>query len=371
MVALTSPAAAATPAVTAAKTPFIVSPGFDAVFFFASVLAVFAAYIASAKFGVNGFYVLAVVAVVSNGPHLTSTWTRVYFDKREWRTRPFHIFVVPVLVATFVASMTLWTTHGGNPVGDRALNSILLYWATWHFLAQNWGILRIYQRKSGEPQSALAMRLERPLMCVAVGWCMLHRLQTGPRNLFGTDVYFVSLPWPVIDAVGAVAAVLAATYLALRVKALAQPWGRAGFIRAGFLLCCFLGFFVPFILITADGMTAFAAAACWHGFQYLGIVRHYHRNAWKDGSHPDARVMSWLSQPSWTRRGLYFAFLLSLAGAAYVVIFAASFFTLGGKWNIETWGGVVWLSLTFSHYYLDGVIWKLRRDTVMASRLGV
>src|SRR5271155_4009323 len=57
-----------------AKNAFIVSPTFDAFFFFGSVGAVFAGWLAASYFKVNGFYVLAAVAATSNGPHLGSTW---------------------------------------------------------------------------------------------------------------------------------------------------------------------------------------------------------------------------------------------------------------------------------------------------------
>jgi hypothetical protein len=365
MVAATAPlpAARATDVATA-STPFIVSPSYDGFFFFGSVLFVVAAYIASNLFHVDGFVILATVAVISNGPHLTSTWTRIYFDQREWRTRPLHIFLMPVLITATVVTLNL---VGG--IGDRILTTVLLYWATWHFLAQNWGLLRIYQRRSSEPETSWALKLERPLLYLSVAWCLLHRLQTGPRNLFGIDVAFVSLPWPVIDALGLLAAAVAAAYLALRISNARAPYARSGWLRAGFLLCAFIGFAVPFLLITGDGTPAFAAAACWHGFQYLGIIRFYHRNAWRGGIHPDARVVSYLSQPGRWRLFGYIALLLTLAGAGYVVIFLGSLVTRGTSWSIEVWGGVVWMSFTFSHYYLDGVIWKLRRDKTVAERL--
>ena len=365
MVAVTAPFPQATPLPSTARaSPFIVSPGFDAFFFFASVLAVMAAYVASRFFHVDGFYILAAVAVVSNGPHLTSTWTRVYFDRREWRTRPLHIFLVPVLIASTVVGLTLY-----GPRGDKILTTTLLYWATWHFLAQNWGLLRLYQRRSSEPETRWAMRLERPVLYLTVGWCMLHRLETGPRNLFGVDVAYLDLPWAAIDALGWVALAVATIYLVLRIVDGRAPYAKSGWIRAGFLTCAFLGFAVPFLLITRDGTPAFAAAACWHGFQYLGITHFYHRNAWKGGLHPDAKLMSYLSQPGGWRLFGYVALLLLLAGAGYVVIFTGSLLTRGTSWSIEVWGGVVWLSLTFSHYYLDGVIWKLRRDKSVAQRL--
>ena len=133
------------------RSLFIASPTKDFLFFFLSVSVVFLAWLAAAVFKVQGFYILAAVAVVSNGPHLISTWTRVYFDSREWKAQPVLLVGVPVLIGAFVvyANLKLGLT------GVRILNSTILYWATWHFVAQNWGILRIYQRKSGEPETSI------------------------------------------------------------------------------------------------------------------------------------------------------------------------------------------------------------------------
>jgi hypothetical protein len=85
--------------------------------------------------------------------------------------------------------------------------------------------------------------------------------------------------------------------------------------------------------------------------------------------HPDARAISWLSQPGGGRLLLYCMLLLALAGAGYIIIFSGAFLTRGTAWDVYTWGASVWLSLTFSHYWLDGVIWKLRRDRTVAARL--
>ena len=68
-----------------APSLFISTPAKDLGFYFFSVTVVFIAWFAAAVMHVNSFYILAAVAVVANGPHLVSTWTRVYFDKREWR----------------------------------------------------------------------------------------------------------------------------------------------------------------------------------------------------------------------------------------------------------------------------------------------
>lgn len=350
--------------IAAPRSLFIASPGKDFFFFFFSVTAVLFAWLAAAVFKVEGFYVLATVAVISNGPHLISTWTRVYFDAREWKAQPFLLVGVPLMIGAFVVFANLYL----GLTGIRVLNSAILYWATWHFVAQNWGILRIYQRKSGEPESSIAMRVEKPLLMLFVLWCLLHRIYTGPRMLFGYEVFWLPLPGAVVDGLLGPVGFLFLVYVGARIANRHQPWAKASYLRAAFLVCAAIGFFVPFRFITTDDTSAFAAAACWHGFQYLGIVRHYHRTTWKAGVDPDAKIVSWLGQPG--RGALYFMFLLAIAGLVYGTIYAGAFVTRGKSWDAYTWGGVVWTSLTLSHYWLDGVIWKLRRPE-LASRVGI
>jgi hypothetical protein len=214
------------------------------------------------------------------------------------------------------------------------------------------------------------MRLERPIHYLFVLWCLLYRVYTGPRVLFGTEVFYLPLPREVVLALWGPLGFLLAIYLWQRLRERHASWAKAAWLRAGFLLCAFAGFFVPFQLIKTDDTSAFAAAACWHGIQYLGIVRTYHLNAWKGGVHAEAKVISWLSQPGIGRLVLYGALLLALAGAMYGIIFAGTFLTRGTAWDFYRWGSVVWISLTLSHYWLDGVIWKLSKPEV-AKRVGL
>lgn len=341
----------------------IISPWRDFWFFFASAGVVLLAWLASSGFHVEGNTILVVVAVASNGPHLVSTWTRVYLDRREWQSHRVATLAVPVGIFATVLFMT-WKL---GFLGSQIINSTILYWATWHFVAQNWGILRIYQRKSGESPTSLGLKLERPFLLLVVLFCLTHRLYTGPRVLFGVEVLYPPLPYPLVMGLLAPIAVVGLTLLAVRIRDRHAPHARSAWLRLAFLGCAVLGFFVPFQLITSDDTSAFAAAACWHGFQYLGIVRHYHRTHWKKGVDPEAKVISWLSQPGWSRGFLYWALLMAMAGTIYVVAFGLS---LATSWHFYTWAGVLWVSLTLSHYWIDGVIWKLRRPEV-ASRVGI
>lgn len=381
---------------TAAESPgpiAIISPVKDFLFFFLSATVVILAWFASSVMKVEGWTILTVVAVASNGPHLVSTWTRVYFDPKEWRSRKVATLVVPICIFLTVLSLTWWLSfpvtlfgHQFGYLGPRLINSTILYWATWHFVAQNWGILRIYQRKSGEPLDALAVQLEKPLLLLIVLFCLSHRLYTGPRILFGLEVLYPPLPRALVLGLLAPIAVLAGLLLFIRVRDRRLPHARAAWVRVAFIAMSFLGFFVPFQLITSDDTSAFAAAACWHGFQYLGMVRHYNRNAWKRGVAPEAKLISWLSQPGWARGFLYWCLLMALAGTVYLVAGTLALLTSGRlpigefpamrlltffpPWDFFSWAGIIWVSATLSHYWIDGVIWKLRKAET-AQRVGI
>lgn len=338
-----------------AASVWMLSPAFDVTFFVASALATVAAWVAAERFAVPAMVVIGAVAVVSNGPHLASTWTRVYLDGHERTRRPVHYYLIPLLLTGLVVALV--TIEGRH---SATLRSILFYWAFWHFIAQCWGILRIYQRKAGDVGKPIA-HLERVLLYLVAAAPMLDRLHTGPWSLFGSEILHPAIPGWLVSTLWIVTGVVAVGYAALRL--LGPSGARVHWIRPLFVVATAVAFYVPFVLMKSNGGAAFAAAAAWHGFQYLGIVWFYNRNRWKAGVDPKARLVSWIAQPR--RAVVYFLALLALVGVFYGGILVVGAFVLDQK----TLGSLVWLSLTFGHYYLDGVIWKLRRPE-LARTLG-
>jgi hypothetical protein len=267
----------------------------------------------------------------------------VYLPSRERFRRPLHYWIIPGALAAFavgcVAAGGLWPTW---------LRTIIFYWATWHFVAQAYGILRIYQRKHGVVGTTLA-KLEKAILFGSCYFCVLRRVYTGPWELFGVQIWH---PYPkawMVNLVGALVACVAAAYVVLALKK------RPPIIRPLLIGMTVFGFYMPFCVIKV-GTSAFAAAALWHAVQYLAIVWHYNRTRYHGRRDPGARVISWASQPG--RTVGYVAMLA--AGAAMVYGVALLLLPVTG-WALGDLSLALWTGLTMGHYYLDGKIWKFKQ----------
>ena len=127
----------------AAERPWMIAPGIDALLFVGVTLLTIIPWIVSDVLHYPGWYVILGVAV-ANGPHLISTWTRVYLLPAERWKRPVRYWVIPGVAMAFAITAD---ATGGTCL--RLVRSTIFYWASWHFVAQSWGVMRIYQRKHG------------------------------------------------------------------------------------------------------------------------------------------------------------------------------------------------------------------------------
>ena len=235
----------------------------------------------------------------------------------------------------------------------RLVRSTIFYWATWHFVAQSWGVMRIYQRKHGAAERTEA-RLEKALIFLPAFFCALHRLYTGPWTLFGIEVIHLRPTAWLVNGFGALIVALAAVYLLVwfagSKERPAYEW-----VRPAYLAFNFLGFAMPFLVIR-DGNSAFGAAALWHAVQYIAIVWLYNDRRYRGGVDPQARLVSWVAQRG--RAFAYMGLIATCAAVVYTFAFGVSFFVHRPFEDIAL---TFWTGFTLGHYYLDGVIWKSRR----------
>lgn len=330
-----------------ARARWIISPAVDLALFILVTLTAIPPWLASDKLGVSGYAVLVAVAFF-NGPHLISTWTRVYLPRRERFRRFWHYWIVPGALAAFALGCML-----ADGLGPVYLRSVIFYWATWHFVAQAYGILRIYQRKHGVIGTVEA-RLEKAILFLTCFFCVLRRVYTGPWDLFGVQIIH---PFPrawEVNAFGAVTTVVTLAYVARLV--VRRDFATTTRIRVLLVAFTAFGFAMPFLVIK-NGTAAFAAAALWHAIQYIGIVWHYNRTRYVGRSDPDARLLAWASQPGGSRALAYVGIIALCAAGVYAV--AIGMMRLVG-WSLAETSLALWTALTLGHYYLDGVIWKFK-----------
>jgi hypothetical protein len=323
------------------------SPAVDLTSLVLVTLTALVPYALSAHFGWSWRYIVVLVGLF-NGAHQISTWTRVYFRSDERKRRPFHYWVVPAVLIAFVGFVEKWDDVWGPVI----LRTVLFYWASWHFVAQCWGILRLYQRKHEVNDTPLA-KLEKALVFLPALFFVLRRLKTGPWTLFGSWIWHPVIPALLVNAIGGVIVVLSIIYL---IQIARKP---VPFVRPLFLASSAFGFFVPFMAMT-DGSAAFAGAALWHAIQYIGIVwlfnrKHFTgpavvRKDWMD------RTLAYLCQPG--RTWMYFASMIVPGFAAYIVV---KLIMPLYEFSLEQAVTTVWSAGTLAHYYLDGVIWKFKR----------
>jgi hypothetical protein len=346
-VATLQPAALGAAAPRAAEKPWMIAPGLDLVLFLGVTLLTIVPWVVADVLHYPGWYVILGVGI-ANGPLLISTWTRVYLVSGERFKYPMRYWVIPGLALAFAI---VADAEGG--MWQRLIRSTIFYWATWHFVAQSWGVLRIYQRKHGAALRTEA-RLEKALIFLPAFWCALHRLFTGPWTLFNVEVIHANPPALLVNGLGALIVAIAAVYLLVFVQ---RSRDRAAheWIRPAYLVLNFFGFAMPFLVIR-DGDAAFAAAALWHAVQYIAIVWLFNARRYARGIDPQARLMSWVSQRG--RALAYMGLIGACAAVVYMVAFGASFFV---RRPFEEIALTFWTGFTLGHYYLDGSIWKSRK----------
>lgn len=284
--------------------------------------------------------------------HVWSTLWRTYLDPAELARRPALYSVVPV--ACWAAGALLYRA-GGPGLFWRAL----AYLAVYHFIRQQWGFLRLYQRFEGRP-SRFDDILDRAALYGGMLYPLVYWHASLPRPFeWFVPGDFAALPAPLASPAGALyAAVLAAWVLRQAARA------RRESLHPGRLLV---------VLGTAaawwTGIVAFESDVAFtvtnvlaHGIPYFALL-------WLAVPKPPGRAAS-LPRPLWA--------------AAFLLVPLAFAYAEEGLWDLFLWREHAGLFFGWtaaaepdlgaaasallvpllalpqsSHYVLDAYIWRL------------
>jgi len=324
-------------------TRWIISRRDDLVWFVGTALVGYLA-LGLMSLGVSLSLLTAVWILGVDGPHVTGTVTRTYFDKQERRRLGWLLWVlVPLL---FIGPLALY-------VGQTGLFFLFaVCWQHYHITKQHVGFVMLWKAKNKE-RDAAEMRLDR--------WFVLAS-GVIPLALFVVQTRLPAGNLLNVLTAGSIAAF--AAFTAIFVGWQIHKW-RAGkpmnppklLLLAGLVPLQWLAFgyaarFGP------DGIVrAGIALGLFHSLQYHRLMWFHNKNRYQT---PDARAKHGLAAVLAEKFGYYFA---AAAGLYFITeILPPTLFPM--QWlPASVWG------VNFMHYLLDSKIWRVRGDRELAAAL--
>ena len=290
--------------------------------------------------------------------HVVSTFTRISFDKSSFREHRFLVIILPwiVLVATLAVGLT---------VGLWALATTYLYWQWFHYTRQSYGIARIYGRKAG-PAAAGEMQATVWALYLIPLWGILHRSHQSPKKFLGMELVCLPTHRFVVYVAGA-AAVASLLIWTLRQWRAARA-GRLSVALTLYALSHFVIFYVGYLYI--EHITyGWLVINVWHNAQYILLVWSYNNNRFKQGVDPEHKFLSVISQRQVKNILAYGAVCLAISSVFYGVLQLILNLELNVA-AIPLAVVIVYQTVNFHHYIVDGLIWKVRKKQLQ-KHLGI
>lgn len=280
--------------------------------------------------------------------HVIATYTRLCFDKKSFSE---HKRLV-VLLLPLVAGCTVAAAY---VAGLWLIVSMYFYWQWFHYTRQSWGISRAYRGKEREATYEEGW-LDQAIFYALPILGVLYRSYQDP----GSFIYLELRVLPVSEGIVQVAAVAAAALLALwlirRIQASLQ--GTLAVVHTLYMLTHFAIFAVGYLLIE-DITVGWLVINIWHNAQYILFVWMFNTRRFKDGINPEARFLSYISQPG--RLKLYLGVCVLITGVIYIGVLG----TLNALFFAALSATVVLYQIVnFHHYIVDSRIWKVRKEPI-------
>jgi hypothetical protein len=324
-----------------ARPIYFVGKWVDFIFMGGFALALYLAVVLADRAGVGRSLIMTSTAPlmltwVANNPHFAATNSRLYDSRASVLRFPFTALALPVLMVLLTASAFFYPS-------DFAPTLIKVYvlWAPYHFAAQTLGITLLYAQRAGIAVGRWERRaLSGFLFAVTTRATIINEGAGRTGNYFNVTFPNLVLPgWCTPAATAWLLATGAALALVL------WRW-RA---RLPLILIVPL---VAHLLWFTDGprrANYLELINAFHSLQYLVIAYALQVRARPEGG------VAWTS--------------LRWAGGN-VAIGALLFYVLppavarAGHASATFAVAVVWTALQLHHYFVDGVIWKLRSPQV-------
>ena len=280
--------------------------------------------------------------------HVIATYTRLCFDRESFRT--YYGYMLGLLPAVAIATVVFALT-----AGVWAVFSLYFYWQWWHYTRQSWGISRAYRAKERDALYEDGW-LDQAIFYALPAAGILYRSSQGPQQFLGQDLFVISAPQWLMQGSLLLAGALLLYWAARRL----QAWREDRLSRSHtlYMVSHFTVFAFAYMLIP-DITLGWLLVNVWHNGQYILFVWMFNARRFKDGVDPNARFLSYISQPN--RMWLYMTVCIAITGVLYAGV-------LGTMEKALAYGvtGTIIISqiLNFHHYIVDTFIWKVHKGPV-------
>jgi len=284
-----------------------------------------------------------------DGTHIFATASRTYFDREARASRRLLLFGSLAVFFSIGPALVL--------LGHKAALAILVgVWAYYHVIRQHYGFLVLYQVKHRDldPRDKA---LDRAFLAAMLIFPPFHRFWIhSPRELGMPAGWALEARLPALEpTLAGLLAALAAVYVARQVA----RW-RAG-VPVNLPKLLLLGAVIPLHWLTFAWMSWQAAVptiTIAHNLQYHALVWFHNRNRYAPeagGRHGRIPPAVARSLASYAALALVFSLLYRVPG-----------FHLG---RVSDLAFGFFCGFGFTHYYLDGKIWRVRTDPALRAAL--
>lgn len=350
------------PARSGSRSPWIISAREDLIWFHGSVVAGLLLLmlfrmlppLTDASYSVQHAAVwgLLLWGVIFDGTHVFGTYARTYLapDAASRQALPGRwalglIIVGPVIAlidAAFLPQRPALLGHSGWLFQHFLL--VMYLWAYWHLIRQHYGFLVLYQRRSGVRE-----RLDAIVLWGGSVYPYL-RFSLSDSYLRSGLPQIIPIPW--LPSLRLALDIAAAAFALIALGLYARRWRVRRPGPAELLVAVVTAFHVLVFALLDNLLVITATLTIFHNLQYHRIVWQYERGL---GRIPSGSLLKYVS----------FGLLLGLAWYGPRVMGVAAADTSLVR-NILL--GLGW-GVALHHYYVDGRIWRVRKQAQVGAAL--
>ncbi|WP_171098657.1 MULTISPECIES: hypothetical protein [unclassified Ruegeria] len=295
------------------------------------------------------FYPILVIDLWFLGyHHVIATYTRICFDKQSYAENKNMLFILLPLVVVGTLGVA-WV------FGLWVIVTIYFYWQWWHYARQSWGISRAYRGK--DPQAKYEDGwLDQAIFYALPIFGILSRSAEQQPTFIGLELWSAPVPPQVAAIAGYITLALLAYWVVARVMAARE--GRLAIVHSMYMLSHFAIFYLAYVG-TSDITIGWLMINIWHNAQYILFVWMFNVKRFKDGVDPDAKFLSYISQPQ--RLWLYLLTCIVITGVVYWGVLRAIDWVFFAGLSATI---VLYQIVNFHHYIVDSKLWKMRKPKI-------